>query len=112
MEDDLTHRRLVWKVLSAMYLDTELQDADYTHMARELQATPYTSAEIREIDIYEVFPVLQANLYSPAGVWDAFDEEWLYERCARNYRRRGNALFRFWARCLYLMGSDRRKVVR
>lgn len=68
-------RRLIWKALSELYLDTELQDSDFRDIVSILLKSPFTFEEIREIDQYEVFPVLFFNLLNPAGQWAGFEEE-------------------------------------
>lgn len=72
---NLEARRPVWVALSEFYLDTELQDSDFRHIAFAILDSPYTFEEVRKIDKYEVFPVLHANLLSVAGEWAGFDEE-------------------------------------
>lgn len=66
--------------LSEFYLDTELDDAALRHIAFTIIDSPYTFDEVKHINKYEVFPILQPNLLSVAGDWAGFDEEWLVER--------------------------------
>ena len=40
-----------------------------------------------------VFPILKGNALSVAGVWTAFDEEWLIEKCTIAFQKRNNDLF-------------------
>ena len=76
----IEHRKPVWVALSEFYLDTELQDSDLRHIAVTFLDSPYTLDEVKAINKYEVFPILQANLLSVAGVWAGFDEEWLVDK--------------------------------
>ncbi len=83
----IAERIPVWLALSEFYLDTELQEADFEHIATVIKRSPYTLAEAKQIDKYELFPVLQANLLSVAGVWDGFDEDWLIEAATKQAKR-------------------------
>ncbi len=74
---NIEDRKPIWIALSEFYLDTELQESDFRHIAFKIIESPYTFDEVREINRYEVFPVLQPNLLSVAGEWAGFDEEWL-----------------------------------
>ena len=74
---NLAERTPVWVALSDLYLDTETQDFTFRYIARTLRASPYSLAEARRIDQYEMFPVLYSNRLSVAGVWDGFQEAWL-----------------------------------
>lgn len=73
----MDQRKLIWIALSHFYLDTELQESDFLHMAQKIIESPYSLEEVKEINKYEVFPVLQPNLLSVAGEWTGFNEEWL-----------------------------------
>ena len=77
---DIEQRKPIWKALSEFYLDTKLEDSDLKQIAITFLASPYSLNEVKAIDKYEVFPVLQANLNSIAGVWDGFDEAWLVNK--------------------------------
>jgi hypothetical protein len=67
----------VWEALSELFLDTELTEMTYRYVARVVLASGYTAAELRSILWNEVFPVLEPNLRSVAGVWDGYPREWL-----------------------------------
>ncbi|MBB4806710.1 hypothetical protein HNP38_002006 [Chryseobacterium defluvii] len=75
----LEERKRIWIVLSDLYLDTELGDSDFKYMALAIFKSPYTFEEAKEIDKYEIFPVLFSNLLSPAGEWAGFNEKILTE---------------------------------
>jgi hypothetical protein len=70
----------VWKALAGLYLDAELRDSHYRHIAHTLYNSPYSLEEIRAIDKYEVFPVLHVNVLGPGGEYIRFDEAWLLEK--------------------------------
>lgn len=76
----IEQRRPIWIALSEFYLDTELQDSDFRHIAFIILDSPYTFEEVKTINKYEVFPILQANLLGVAGEWAGFDENWLVEK--------------------------------
>lgn len=90
-EEEILSRKIVWGALSNFYLDTELDDNDYTYITKILQQSNYSLEELKDIDLFEVFPVLQINLLNVAGEWAGFNEEWLNEKCLINYNR----LFRY-----------------
>jgi len=76
----IAHRKPVWIALSEFYLDTELDDSALRHIAFSIIDSPYSFEEVKRINKYEVFPILQHNLLSAAGVWAGFDEEWLVQK--------------------------------
>lgn len=57
-------------------------------------------SELKEIELYEVFPVLKNNLMSVAGEWKGFNENWLKASCKKAYLKRKNIFFR-WKIKLY-----------
>lgn len=76
---NIEQRKPIWIALSEFYLDTELDDSGLRHIAFTIVDSPYTLDEVKSINRYEVFPILQPNLLSSVGVWAGFDEEWLIE---------------------------------
>lgn len=80
--DDLAARAPVWQALSLLYLDSETTGV-YDEAASVLAASPYSLAELREILVYEVNPVLHWNLLSAAGEWQGFCQDWLCEQILR-----------------------------
>ena len=87
-------REKVWVAISEFYLDTELEDSDYSRIVSKLRETDYKFEDIRKIDLYEIFPVLQFNLLGIAGEWAGFDEVWLKKVCQKNRIRRERLLYR------------------
>ncbi|MFT3911365.1 MAG: hypothetical protein QM737_18225 [Ferruginibacter sp.] len=77
---NIEQRKPIWIALSEFYLDTELQDSDLRRIAFTILDSPYSLDEVKTINKYEVFPILQANLLSPAGEWAGFDKDWLVEK--------------------------------
>ena len=80
---NIEQRRPIWLALSEFYLDTELQDSDLRQIAFTILDSPYSFDEVKSINKYEVFPILQSNLLSPAGAWAGFDETWLVEKITK-----------------------------
>lgn len=75
--DDLERRRPVWSVLSELFLDTELDESDYTRICAVLAKSEYNVPQLEEILYRELHPVLFGNLLNVAGEWAGFDENWL-----------------------------------
>ncbi|MDY7538648.1 hypothetical protein QN372_05965 [Undibacterium sp. RTI2.1] len=92
--DDLLLRAPVWEALSDFWLDTELQDFQFDHIARVIAASPYSIEEVIAIHNYEVAPAVSANLGSIAGEWSGFDSEWLNSRCIHFASRRQSIWFK------------------
>lgn len=79
---NINERKPIWMALSEFYLDTELDDKDFGYIALTILKSPYNIDEVKNINKYEVFPVLQPNLLSTAGIWSGFDETWLVDKIA------------------------------
>jgi hypothetical protein len=92
----------VWKAIAELYLDTEHDERDLQRIARELARSPFSVAELREIELWEVAPVVLWNVMIPAGVWDSFDPSWLTAECARRARYRS-----WWLRVAMRLGWRR-----
>lgn len=103
-------RQQVWLALSEFYLDIELTDDDLNRIANIFYQSELELVSIREIDIYEVFPVVQTNLFSVAGSWAGFDNDWLFSECERMFYKRQNWFHRkgtaFWNRLFYSMRKE------
>ena len=76
---NIEERKPVWIALSDFYLDTELQDFNFQYIVKTILESPYSFDDVKTINIYEVFPVLQPNLLQAAGEWTGFNEKWLLE---------------------------------
>jgi hypothetical protein len=71
---DVQRRLPVWHALSDVFLDTELQARDYHRIARTLDISGYSLAELRSILEDEVAPAFASNLWSVAGEWAGWSE--------------------------------------
>lgn len=69
----------IWRALSDLFLDTEISETTYSHIARTIVESGFTVNEVEAILWHEVYPVLRVNLYSVAGVWDGWSDTWLLE---------------------------------
>ncbi len=102
-EAEIERRKPVWAALSELWLDTELEDDDLRRIAGAMRRSGYSVGELREIYLFEVAPVVYANLLSVAGEWAGFDEGWLFAEATRRARRRSPVL-----RALVRWGIGRR----
>jgi hypothetical protein len=106
-KQDIEIRKPVWFALSEFYLDTELTNEDFDRIATIFQNSGLALKDIKEIDLFEVFTILQPNLLSITGAWTGFDEDWLLVECEKRYRCRKNILHRlnckFWNIFFYWM---------
>ena len=98
---NIEKRKPIWIALSDFYLDTELQESDFRYIALKIIESPYSFEKVKEINKYEIFPVLQANLMSVAGEWAGFDEKWLVESITESLAKR-NAVKKIGIESSYL----------
>lgn len=91
---ELQSRAPVWEALADFWLDTELVDFEFEHIARVIAESPYSMDEVRDIHDYEVAPAVSANLASVAGEWAGFYSEWLISECRKYAARRHSPWFR------------------
>lgn len=95
---DLSARTPVWGALSDLFLDTDLCSPKWEdlasgprpieYVARTLAASPYTVEELREIELWEVAPVVMPPPEDVAPPWCSFPLEILAKRCGRRAARR------------------------
>ena len=72
-------RLSIWRSLSELFLDTEIDLTIYQAIARKIQQSDYSIEQVENILWAEVYPVLKQNLASPAGIWDGWSDSWLIE---------------------------------
>jgi hypothetical protein len=87
-EAEIERRMPVWAALSELWLDTELSHDDLKRIAGVMGSSGYSVAELRDIYLYEVAPVVFLNLLVVGGEWAGFDEQWLFAKAAKRARRR------------------------
>lgn len=117
MTEHNIERLLVWRVLSELFLDTEITDEVHQSIARALNKSALSTEMIGQILWYEMFPVLSKNLDAVAGVWDGWSDEWLLSHLSvqphtgliKGKRSHIKAIEAEWAAvCIYL--NNLRKV--
>ena len=69
--------RKAYIALSDLFLDTVV---DVDCVASALRPLHLSTSTLYDMLRYDLFPILYPNLMCVAGVWDAFDEEWLLSR--------------------------------
>ena len=93
-------RKKVWLALSDLFLDTEQSDTELVQLGAYFAGTSFSMNELKSILLTEVGPVLIGNLFSVAGVWNGFDEEWLVQsinkHMAKNIKCTRLGDFMFW----------------
>jgi hypothetical protein len=72
-------RLKIWRALSDLFLDTEIDELTFNYIARSISECDLSLSEAEEILWYEVYPVLEDNLRSVAGVWEGWSDEWLLQ---------------------------------
>lgn len=78
--EELPRRRPVWEAMSGFFLDNELDDNAVQQIAGMLRRSGYSETELEDILETELAPLLYGNLcpwVTVAGVWHAFDVEWI-----------------------------------
>lgn len=90
----INSRKSIWECMSMVYLDTELSENEIDHIVSTLSNSSLTVEEIKQIELFEVFPTLKYNMMATAGEWQGFDEEWLHEQCLKNYYKRKSKMWR------------------
>ncbi len=80
MEDSNNENRLnIWRALSDLFLDTEIDEVTYKYIARTIEESNFTVNEVENILWHEVYPVLESNLKDVAGVWAGWPDSWLLQ---------------------------------
>ncbi|MFY0654680.1 MAG: hypothetical protein JXQ96_21785, partial [Cyclobacteriaceae bacterium] len=68
--DEIEKRKPVWLAISEFYLDTELETDDALRIRETFRNSGYSLSELKNIDFYEVKPIVGMNLWSTAGEWE------------------------------------------
>ncbi len=81
MSDKAISRRLpAWCALAELFLDTELQPADYDRIVDALLAADLSVCSAERILLEEVAPAFMANILGIAGEWSGWREDFVKER--------------------------------
>lgn len=83
----MSARLSVWTTLSELFLDTELDEADFRRIAEVLRGSPYDLAMLENILRDEVAPAFGSNLLSVAGQWAPWTEDEVQEIMKRSLSR-------------------------
>ena len=83
-EMNIRDRLPLWRAISSLWLERVLNDAEVRSIARILADSRYDWLELQRIYLYEVAPVVHANLRAGHGVWEAFDTRWLQKEIMKN----------------------------
>jgi hypothetical protein len=86
-DEDVTERQPLWEAISELWRDTELKEYDLKYIAKVLAQSRFSLAEIEEIFIFEVAPVVHRNRRIAAGVSDNFDPVWLKRTILHNMQK-------------------------
>ncbi|MBK8671763.1 MAG: hypothetical protein IPN93_01880 [Bacteroidetes bacterium] len=89
-------RKKIWFELSEFYLDTDLGLENLKRKAKVFKESGLDINTIKEINFYEVAPILIDNLRSNTGIWDEFDQERIrniLEIKSRNIRNKPKKIF-------------------
>jgi hypothetical protein len=97
---NIEERKIIWIAISDLYLDTELDETDFKHIAKKIKESPYSLAQAKQIDKEEVFPVLYTNLLYLVGVWSGFNEDELIANIIKKIQSR-NSFKQFIHNVLY-----------
>ncbi|MCX4028492.1 hypothetical protein H0A36_14155 [Endozoicomonas sp. SM1973] len=97
--NQLEQNKIVWSIISELFLDNQLRDLDLNHIAKELLKTSFTEKELNEIFYYDVAPICFMNLQNVAGEWEGFDKEWLFSEIQKN-RNKNQIIFRLKCKLL------------
>lgn len=94
-DEDVARRLPVWTALSGLFLDQELQPGDYRQIAAVIDRSGYSPAEAEAMLRNEVAPAFAVNLWSVAGEWQGWPEDYVRERVLE---KRGSTFARFATR--------------
>jgi len=93
-------RHIVWIEMSELFLDTDLSDEDLKRIGNVFIDSGLTYSEIKEIELYEVLPLLWRNQPSGYGGWFGFNDNWIIENCSKNFLKRHETTHRLKCRFL------------
>ncbi|MBU2588002.1 MAG: hypothetical protein KJ872_07815 [Alphaproteobacteria bacterium] len=95
---EIARRLPVWTALSDVFLDTELDPQEYSHIADVIRQSGYAAGEAEAIFRDEVAPAFSVNLRSVAGEWQGWPEDYVRDRVLA---RRGAMLAKLSSRLFH-----------
>lgn len=90
---DRDRRRLARRAISELFLDTQLDDGDFSRLRDMLVESRLSVHELDYIYYDELAPILYRNVNTPSGVWSGFDQDSLEERIGARIGHRPLPLF-------------------
>lgn len=102
---DLENRLPLWKAMSDLFLDTEIDDVIYHSIAQICRESLYSWNECDYIFWEEVYPACIWNLLIVAGEWIYFDEEQLQEKILQREAIFSRVPWRYFRCRVHLMRS-------
>lgn len=90
--EEIDRRVPVWRALSDLFLDTELDAADFTAIAETIRTAGFTADQAEEILQFDVTPVFWGNILATAGEWEPWSKSQVREMVCRRLRSRSQAL--------------------
>ncbi len=95
---EIARRLPVWTALSGIFLDTGLDPENYSRIADVISQSGYAAGEAEAIFRDEVAPAFSVNLWSVAGEWQGWPEDYVRDRVLA---RRGSTLAKLSSRLLH-----------
>lgn len=86
--EEIERRAPVWRALSDLFLDTELDEADFAIIAETIRAAGLSADQAEEILRREVAPVFWMNLIQVAGEWTPWSESQARDLVCEHLRSR------------------------
>lgn len=86
--DDLANRAPVWGAMSCFFIDTEISESIITYITRICVASPYSTKELEKILFAELWPAFSGNLFSIAGEWAGWSDDYVQKRVLESYKPR------------------------
>ncbi|TQV77807.1 DUF7079 family protein [Denitrobaculum tricleocarpae] len=86
--EEITRRAPVWRALSDLFLDTELDETDFAGIAETIRAAGFTADQAEEILRFEVTPVFWGNMLAAAGEWEPWSQSQVCEMVCKRLRSR------------------------
>ena len=83
---DADKKLKIWRALSDLFLDTEIDELTFNYIATTISENSASLSDVEEILWFEVYPVLESNLRSVAGVWEGWSDEWLLQNLPASVR--------------------------
>lgn len=107
-------RLKIWRALSDLFLDTEIDDTTYKYIARTINESGLSVNEVEKVLWYEVYPVLENNFRRVDGVWDGWPDAWLLQHlsiCEKPIAIHGDPssikeIKRCWSRVIEFLSNE------